>query len=283
MRRLKAEGAHSVKNYNQPRREQRQMVVRAAQAEGMEVVPEGGSLFTMDISLVQDGNATVEHNLPVEYFYDDVVSLWGQSKTNYTPTLVVTYGGLAGDPYWRQHMNVWEHPILAKHEPPALLAQANVRRTMAPEEDFVDAASAREAKKLADKGVQVSIGAHGQQSGLGTHWEMWSFVRGGWSPIEALRAATIMPATSLGYAKDIGSLETGKLADLVVLNADPTSDIRNTDKIYRVMQGGRMYDPLTMNEVTTGNRTRAPYWWEGKGASGNAPGTATTESATGGD
>ncbi|HWI85745.1 MAG TPA: amidohydrolase, partial [Sphingomonas sp.] len=91
IRRLKSEGARSVKNYNQPRREQRQMVVAAAQAENMEVVPEGGSLYTMDISLIQDGNATLEHNLPVEHFYDDVVSLWSQTKTNYTPTLVVTY------------------------------------------------------------------------------------------------------------------------------------------------------------------------------------------------
>ena len=265
VRRLKAEGAHSVKNYNQPRREQRQMVVAAAQREGMEVVPEGGSLFNMDISLIQDGNSTLEHNLPVEHFYDDVVSLWSQTKTNYTPTLVVTYGGPAGDPYWRQHMDVWKHPLLSKHAPPSLLAARNTRREMAPEEDFVDAASAREAKKLADRGVQVSIGAHGQQAGLGPHWELWSFVRGGWSPIEALRAGTIMPATSLGYAKDVGSLEVGKLADLVVLDADPTVDIRNSDKVYRVMLGGRLYDPATLNEVATGTRKRAPYWWEGTG------------------
>jgi imidazolonepropionase-like amidohydrolase len=262
VRRLKAQGAHSVKNYNQPRREQRQMVVAAAQREGMEVVPEGGSLYTMDITLIQDGDSTLEHNLPVEHFYDDVVSFWSQTKTNYTPTLVVTYGGLAGDPYWRSHMDVWRHPLLSKHEPPALLAARNVRRTLAPEEDYVDAASAREAKKLADRGVQVSIGAHGQQSGLGAHWEMWSFVRGGWSPIEALRAGTIMPATSLGYAKDVGSLETGKLADLLVLDADPTVDIRNTDKIHRVMLGGRLYDPVTLNEVVTGKRVRPPYWWQ---------------------
>ncbi|MEA3054329.1 MAG: hypothetical protein QOG72_3232, partial [Sphingomonadales bacterium] len=64
VRRLKAQGAHSVKNYNQPRREQRQMVVAAAQREGMEVVPEGGSLYSMDVTLIQDGNATLEHNLP---------------------------------------------------------------------------------------------------------------------------------------------------------------------------------------------------------------------------
>ena len=58
VRRLKAQGANSVKNYNQPRREQRQMVVAAGQAENMLVVPEGGSLFAMDMSLIQDGNAT---------------------------------------------------------------------------------------------------------------------------------------------------------------------------------------------------------------------------------
>jgi len=281
VRRLKAEGAHSVKNYNQPRREQRQMVVAAAQAEGMEVVPEGGSLYQMDISLIQDGNSTLEHNLPVEHFYDDVVSLWTQSKTNYTPTLVVTYGGLAGDPYWRQHMDVWKHPIVSKYEPPAMLLAQNARRTMAPEDAFVDDESAREAKKLADKGVQVSIGAHGQQSGLGPHWEMWSFVRGGWSPIEALRAGTIMPATSLGYQKDVGSLEVGKLADLVVLDADPTVDIRNSDKIARVMLGGRLYDPMTMNEVVTGTTTRAPLWWQRAG--NGLGGMPAVESATGGD
>jgi imidazolonepropionase-like amidohydrolase/Tol biopolymer transport system component len=272
VRRLKAEGAYSVKNYNQPRREQRQMVVKAAQAENVHVVPEGGSLFTMDMTLVQDGNSTVEHNVPLEHFYADVVSLWTQSRTNYTPTLVVTYGGPAGDPYWRSHTDVWKHPILSRHAPPAVLAADNTRREIAPEEDYVDGQSAREAKKLADGGVQVSIGAHGQQAGLGSHWELWSFVKGGWSPIEALRAGTIMPATSLGYQKDVGSLEVGKLADLVVLDADPTVDIRNSDKIHRVMLGGRLYDPLTMTEDAPGATPRPAYWWQAAGA-GSGRGT----------
>lgn len=283
VRRLKAQGARSVKNYNQPRREQRQMVVAAAQAEGLEVVPEGGSLFTMDVSLIQDGNSTVEHNIPLEHFYDDLVSLWAQSKTNYTPTLVVTYGGPAGDPYWRAHSEVWKHPLLVKHVPPAQLEAQNVRREIGPEEVYVDAESAREAKKLADRGVQVSIGAHGQQAGLGPHWEMWSFVRGGWSPIEALRAGTIMPATSLGYQKDVGSLEVGKLADLVVLDADPTVDIRNSDKVYRVMLGGRLYDPTTMDEVVTGTRKRGTYWWEGTGGGGYGAAQTVGNGSTDGD
>jgi len=265
VRRLKAQGAHSVKNYNQPRREQRQMIVRAAQAENMEVVPEGGSLYTLDVTHIQDGNSTVEHNIPLDTFYDDLIQFWTQTKTNYTPTLVVTYGGPAGDPYWRSHTDVFRQPVLMRHIPPGILAAQNTRREIAPEEDYVDDDSAREAKKLADKGVQVAIGAHGQQAGMGAHWELWSFVRGGWSPIEALRAGTIMAATSLGYAKDVGSLEVGKLADLVVLDADPTQDIRNTDHIAMVMQNGRLYDAATLNETVTGNRQRQPYYWEQDG------------------
>ncbi|MHA6332067.1 amidohydrolase family protein [Qipengyuania sp. CAU 1752] len=261
VRRIKAQGGISVKNYNQPRREQRQMVVRAAAAENMLVVAEGGSLFGMDMNLVADGNSTVEHNVPGETFYEDVLQFFGQSQSNYTPTLVVTYGGLAGDPYWRQATDVYDNPLLV-HTPPKMLLADNARRTKAPQWAFVDDDAAREAKKLADRGVKVSIGAHGQQAGIAAHWELWSFVRGGMTPVEALRAGTIVSAQSLGMDRDIGSLEPGKLADLIVLDADPSLDIRNSDKISKVMIGGRLYDAPTMNEVITGSATRKPYWWE---------------------
>ena len=261
VRRIKKQGGISVKNYNQPRREQRQMVARAAAEEGMLVVAEGGSLFGMDMNLVADGNSTVEHNVPGEVFYEDVLQFFGQSNSNYTPTLVVTYGGLAADPYWRQATDVFDNPLLV-HTPPRQLLADTARRTKAPEWAFVDDDAAREAKKLADRGVKVSIGAHGQQAGVAAHWELWSFVRGGMSATEALRAGTIASAQSLGMDKDIGSLEVGKLADLVVLTADPSSDIRNSDKIESVMLGGRMYDAATMNEVATGTAKRKAYFWE---------------------
>jgi len=264
VRRLKAQGAHSVKNYNQPRREQRQQLTEAARREGMQVVAEGGALFGLDMTHVTDGNSTVEHNVPLSTFYEDVLSFFSQSRTYYTPTLVVTFGGPAADPYWRSRTDVFEQPILKRHVPPTQLLADNARRVKAPEEDYVDDDNARQAHKLAKRGVPVSIGAHGQADGIGSHWELWSFVRGGMSPMEALQAATIVPARSLGMDRDIGSLEAGKLADLVVLDADPTADIRNSEKVHRVMLGGRLYDPLTMNEVVTGARVRQPYWWESK-------------------
>jgi len=262
VRRIKSQGGHSIKNYNQPRRDQRQQVVEASRRENMQVVAEGAALFGQDMTLIADGNSTLEHNIPQMRLYEDVLSFFGQSQTNYTPTLVVTYSGLAGDPYWRAHTDVFEQPILKANVPPRQLAANNVRRAIAPESDYVDDDSAREAHKLAKRGVKVAIGAHGQEAGIGPHWELWSFVRGGMTPVEALRAGTIESAKSLGMEADIGSLEAGKLADLVILDADPTTNIRNSEKVHRVMVGGRLYDPMTMSEVVTGEKKRAPYWWE---------------------
>lgn len=280
VRRIKAQGGISVKNYNQPRREQRQMVVRAAAAENMLVVAEGGSLFGMDMNIAADGNSTLEHNIPVDVFYGDVLQFFSQSGTNYTPTLVVTYGGLAGDPYWRQATNVWENPLMV-HTPPKMLLAETARRTKAPDWAFVDDNNAREARKLAQRGVKVSIGAHGQQAGVGAHWELGSFVRGGMSPVEALKAGTIVSAQSLGMAKDIGSIEAGKLADLVILSDDPSQDITNSDNIEKVMIGGRLYDARTMNEVGTGDAKRRPYFWEGEGAKGAGGSQRTTSEGRG--
>jgi imidazolonepropionase-like amidohydrolase/Tol biopolymer transport system component len=275
VRRLRLEGAHSIKNYNQPRRNQRQQVAAAARAENILVVPEGGSLFQMDITLIQDGNSTVEHNLPQNRFYEDVVSLFSQSHVGYNPTLVVTYGGLAGDPYWSQATPVWNHPLLTRHTPPAELA-GRVRAVTAPADQFVDQYNAREAERFAARGVRVSIGGHGQQPGMAEHWELWSYVRGGATPLQALRHATVDPAAIYGFT-DLGSIEPGKLADLVILDADPTQDIRNSDDIHQVMLNGRLYDAATLNETVTGNRTRQPYFWEQDGGAGTPTVTTTTE------
>jgi imidazolonepropionase-like amidohydrolase/Tol biopolymer transport system component len=262
VRRLKAQGAMSIKNYNQPRREQRQQVVVAAREENMLVVTEGASLFHMDLSMVADGNSTIEHNLPQSMLYDDVLQFWGQTEVAYTPTLVVTYGGLSGETWWYQETQVWKHPILSQFVPPHILRPRSVRRTVAPESEYYHTTSAATAKLLADRGVLVSIGAHGQREGLGSHWEIWSFVQGGMSAIEALRAATIVPAQALGFVDDLGSLEAGKLADLVVIDANILEDIFQSDHVSKVMLNGRLYEAATLDETITGDHKSQPFYWQ---------------------
>ncbi|TXS92882.1 amidohydrolase family protein [Parahaliea maris] len=264
VRRLKAQGAISVKNYNQPRREQRQQVIEAARQEGLMSVAEGGSLYHLDMNLIGDGITGIEHNVPVMPMYDDVTQYWSQSQAGYTPTLVVTFGGLTSEDYYYQDTEVWKHPILSNFVPPAVLQPRSVRRPMAPEADYRDDDAAAAAKVLLDKGIMVNTGAHGQREGLGTHWEMWSFVRGGFSPMEALSAATINPATYLGMSDDVGSLEAGKLADLVILEDNPLADIRNTDHISHVMVNGRLYRAGDLGEEVTGDAELKPFYWQGK-------------------
>jgi imidazolonepropionase-like amidohydrolase/Tol biopolymer transport system component len=267
LERTKAWGAFSVKSYNQPRREQRQQIIKAAKELEMMVMPEGGSTFTHNMSMILDGHTGIEHNVPVAPLYNDVINLWAASETGYTPTHVVNYGSMSGEYYWYQKSNVWENERLLTFTPRSVIDPRSRHRTMIPDEEYENGhiLTAESDKKLADAGVKVNLGAHGQLQGLGAHWELWMFEQGGMSNLEALRVATINGAHYLGMDHEIGSLEVGKLADLVVLDKNPLENIRNTDSVTHTMVNGRLFDATTMNEVGNQERERLPFWWERDG------------------
>jgi len=281
LRRMQAAGAWSVKSYNQPRRDQRQQIIEAARQLNVMVMPEGGSLFQHNMSMIVDGHTTIEHSIPLANLYDDVHQLWRQTDVAYNPTLVVAYGGSYGENYWYQESPVWDHPILTQYVPRRILDARARRPVTLPDNEWNHISVAREATRLSEQGVNVLIGAHGQREGLAAHWEMWSLAQGGMAPLEAIRAGTLNGARGLGLDRDLGSLEVGKLADMVVLDQNPLENIRNTTSIAYTVANGRVYDS-GMNEVAPRQRPRAPFWFAGAG--GEAwPADAATEAESDGD
>jgi Tol biopolymer transport system component/imidazolonepropionase-like amidohydrolase len=262
--RLQKVGAFSVKSYNQPRRNQRQQVIQAARELNMMVVPEGGSLMQHNLTMIVDGHTTIEHALPAARVYQDIKQLWQASGTAYTPTLNVAYGGIWGENYWYDKTEVWKHPRLSRYVPMDQLAPRSMRRPTAPEHHYNHFNVVKTANELKEVGVVANIGAHGQREGLGAHWEIWMFAQGGMTALEALRTATLNPAITFGMDHQLGSIEVGKLADLIVINGDPLQDIRVSDQVIYTMVNGRLFDAETMHEIGLRERQRQPFYFEAR-------------------
>ncbi|HZH29982.1 MAG TPA: amidohydrolase family protein [Pyrinomonadaceae bacterium] len=260
--RLKAVGAFSVKSYNQPRRNQRQQIIQAARELKMMVVPEGGSTYFYNMTHILDGHTGIEHAIPIAPLYKDAVMLFAKSRSGYTPTLVVGYGGVWGENYWYQKTNVWENEKLLRFTPRSTIDRRARRRTMSPEDDFYHFELAKTVRDVVRAGGRVQLGAHGQLQGLGSHWELWMLQQGGLTPLEALRAATLSGAQYLGLDGEVGSIEKGKLADLMITDKNPLDDVRNSETISFVMANGVLYDTRNMDEVYPQARPRGKFFWE---------------------
>lgn len=259
LRRLQAIGATTVKSYNQPRRDQRQQIIAAGRELGVMVVPEGGSLLQHNLTQVVDGHTGIEHSLPVENIYQDITQLWGSTAVGYTPTLIVGYGGMWGENYWYDTTDVWKNERLMHFSPRGTIDPRSRRRVRAPEEEYNHLRSAGICKALVDAGARCQLGAHGQLQGLGAHWELWMLAQGGLTPHQALRAASLDGAFYIGLDQDLGSIEPGKLADILVLDANPLDDIRASEQIHYTVLNGRVYDAHTM--APYGDEANAPRFW----------------------
>jgi imidazolonepropionase-like amidohydrolase/Tol biopolymer transport system component len=251
----------TIKQYMVGDRKVRQWVIMAAKELGLTPTTEGGSNFTMNLTLMQDGYAGLEHTLPISPFFDDVVKLGAASKITYTPTLIVSYGGPIGlQHYLTNGTNVDEEQRLRRFTPHDELDKwKNTDWNRA--DQYVFPLHAKQLTKWVNGGGKLGLGSHGEVQGIGAQWEMWMMASGGMKPHAILKASTIDSADAIGFAKDLGSLEPGKLADLLVLDANPLEDLKNTAKIAEVMKNGRLYDAATLNETYPRQKKLDPQWW----------------------
>jgi len=250
----------TIKQYLAGDRKVRQWVIMAAREMGLTPTTEGGSNFTMNLTLAQDGYAGLEHSLPISPFYEDVVRLGAFSGMVYTPTFIVAYGGPSGRQYYLTRTNLDESPRLRRFTPHDELDKWKSTQWYR-EDQYPHFLHAEQLVKWMDAGGQAGLGSHGEVQGLGTHWELWMMASGGMDSHTALRMATLMSADAIGLGGDLGSLEPGKLADLQILGSNPLEDLENSVDIEYVMKNGRLYEASTLDEIWPRQRQLPTQWW----------------------
>jgi hypothetical protein len=252
---------HNLKEYRTGNRRVREWVAMAANELGLQPTCEGALDMKLDLTQIIDGFAGAEHALTAAPLYKDVIELLAQTRTSYTTTLQISHGGPPAQNYFIERDLPQSDTKLQHFSPPLLAEKKFARRHWYAPDEYFFAAIAQGAASIQRAGGLIGIGAHGEVPGYGIHWEMQAHAAGGMTPHEVLQAATIGSAETIGRQDEIGSLEVGKYADLVVLDRNPLTDIRNTLAIAWVMKNGRLYDASTLDEIYPAPRKLADQWF----------------------
>jgi Tol biopolymer transport system component len=256
-------GTHNIKSYVVGNRRQRQFMVMASKELEMMPTTEGALDLKLNLTHVIDGFHGNEHTLPITPLFKDVLQVFAQSGISETPTLIVNYGGPFGQEYWFENTDVHDNAKLNHFIPHNLIDERTNRRpAWFRTDEYAFPKLAAQMAKLSRAGGLVGVGSHGQLQGLGYHWEMWMFRSGGMTPLEVLRCATLNGSKIIGRPQDLGSIEVGKLADLVILDKSPLDDIHNTNTVHWVMKNGELFEGDTLDQVWPEQKKLEPlYFW----------------------
>lgn len=257
-------GLRNIKQYRGESRIVRQWIAMAAREQGLLPTTEGSHNAKLILTQILDGYAGNEHALPITPFGEDVVKLYQLTRTSYVSTLLVNTSGPAGRHYYVARYDPALEPKVKRFWSPPAIAHKLAHRDWGSIEASRMPALAADATKLAESGALVGMGSHGDEPGIGYHYEMEAHTLGGMKPMAVLHAATAGAAETIGRLGDMGTLEPGKYADLVVFDADPLADIRNTRSVKLVMRGGQLFDADTLDELwPIARKLPAPWFADG--------------------
>ena len=251
-------GAVSIKQYAQPRRDQRQWMAEASRTVGLNETSEGGH-FMEDLGFIMDGQTGFEHSFS-ELLYSDGAKFFGQAGATYSPTLVVAgpRAGASSTGSARATCGRTRSSVAgsrgARSSRRRACAGCVRRRTTATRSSRRRWRTSSPRAAMARSARMASITASRRTGKCG-----WARARS--ARMGALEVASLHGARFLGADKDLGSIEVGKLADLMVLNSNPLENIKNTLDMKYVMKGGKLYDAMSLDEIWPKAVPFGPYYW----------------------